>query len=141
MWTRSRKETGRVEEKAPGGPTVTLADPEIGHKCLCSGRFPILVLQEEGNWYRLTMPGGGCTVAAELPGPCWEVKLSGRGGRLALIQRACNPTPYRRCPRGPVLVSPGQRPSLPAFVLVQPPCSLSCSREQPPCPCSQLLAF
>lgn len=43
------KEMGWVEDKTSGGPTVMLAEPEIRHKCLCSGSFPILVLEEEGN--------------------------------------------------------------------------------------------
>lgn len=45
FWNKMR----RVEDKAPGGPSATLAEPEIRHKSLCSGSFSILVLEEEVN--------------------------------------------------------------------------------------------
>lgn len=44
-----RKRMGRVAVKAPGGPAVVLAEPEIRHKWLCSGNFPVRGLEEEGN--------------------------------------------------------------------------------------------
>ena len=43
------EEMGKVEDKTLGGPAVTWIEPEIGHKCLCRGSFPVLVLEEEGN--------------------------------------------------------------------------------------------